>query len=260
MATNETGSVKSAMRTLDVLELFVDQGRPMAAIEVAAALAIPMSSLSYLLSTLTDRGYLRRAGRLYEIGPGIERFRPRPPAVGLVDLATPIVRLIRQELNETACFFVRQGFEVEALVSEVSSHALQYRIDVGERVPLHNFAGGKAVLASFDEVELAQYFATVERVAYTERSLRGEVELRTEIDEIRRTGIAYAREEHTLGIISVGRAVRIDAGNVGSISLAIPLTRYDADVDRLARRVLKRASDGLESAMIASPRQGPHPS
>lgn len=249
MATNETGSVKSAMRTLDVLELFVDQNRPMAAVDVAAALAIPMSSLSYLLSTLTDRGYLRRAGRLYEIGPGIERFRPRPPAVGLVDLATPIVRLLRQELNETACFFIRRGFEIEALVSEVSSHALQYRIDVGERVPLHNFAGGKVVLASLTDEELGQYFAMAERADYTAHTLRTEAQLRAEIDRIRDTGIAYAREEHTLGIVSVGRAVRIGDAELGAISLAIPLTRYDDEVDRTVRRALKNATAALESAI-----------
>ena len=43
----ETSSVKSATRTLDILEFVVGCARPVSAAEIAAALAIPVSSLSY---------------------------------------------------------------------------------------------------------------------------------------------------------------------------------------------------------------------
>ena len=67
MATASTngaaaGSVKSATRTLDIIEYVVAAGRPLVAQEISNALAIPVSSLSYLLSTLVERTYLQRAG------------------------------------------------------------------------------------------------------------------------------------------------------------------------------------------------------
>jgi len=57
--------VKSAMRTLDVIEFVVAHRQGVVAREIAGALAIPVSSLSYLLATLTERGYLTRSGRRY---------------------------------------------------------------------------------------------------------------------------------------------------------------------------------------------------
>ena len=54
---NTTSSqVKSATRTLDIIEYIVAHDRPLVAQEIAVALGIPVSSLSYLLGTLVDRG------------------------------------------------------------------------------------------------------------------------------------------------------------------------------------------------------------
>ena len=66
MATDpnaQSSQVKSATRTLDIIEYIVAHGRPLVAQEIAVALGIPVSSLSYLLGTLVDRGYLAREGR-----------------------------------------------------------------------------------------------------------------------------------------------------------------------------------------------------
>lgn len=72
------------MRTLDILELLVSQGQPLAAHEIASALAIPVSSLSYLLTTLADRGYIARTGRQYGPGEGLIRLQPPPVASSVV--------------------------------------------------------------------------------------------------------------------------------------------------------------------------------
>jgi predicted ArsR family transcriptional regulator len=64
-AGTTTSHVKSAMRTLDIIEYVVARGSPAVAQEIASALAIPVSSLSYLLATLVERGYLAREGRNY---------------------------------------------------------------------------------------------------------------------------------------------------------------------------------------------------
>ncbi len=66
--------VKSALRTLDIIEYVVARAGPCVAQEIASALAIPVSSLSYLLATLAERGYLAREGRHYLPGPGLARL------------------------------------------------------------------------------------------------------------------------------------------------------------------------------------------
>ena len=48
----QASQVKSATRTLDIIEYVVAHDRPLVAQEIAVALGIPVSSLSYLLGTL----------------------------------------------------------------------------------------------------------------------------------------------------------------------------------------------------------------
>lgn len=244
--TAPTSTVKSAMRTLDILELLVSQGRPLAAHEIASALVIPVSSLSYLLTTLAERGYVERIGRRYAPGRGLARLQPSVAADDLVARAGPIVRSLRLRLNETAGFFVPRGWEVEAAVSEIGTHALRYTLEVGRRAPMHAFAAGKAVLASFGEAELATYFAESDREAFTPKTLTGEAELRAELDEVRRTGFARTREEHTPGIHGVARVVRVDDRIAGAISVAIPVVRLTPEMEAETMHLLRRAVDVME--------------
>lgn len=232
--------VKSATRTLDIIEYVVARDRLVVAQEIADALQIPVSSLSYLLSTLVERGYLARDGRRYSPGPGLERIQPRAHEFSLTERATPLVRALRLQLNETASFFVRRGWEVEALATETSDHALRYAVRTGTLTPLHCFSAGKAILAALPDAEVDAFLAETDRQAFTERTIISAEALRTEIAAIRETGIAHTREEHSVGIHGVARAAIADGRLLGAFSVAIPTVRYDDAVAERAAALLTR--------------------
>ncbi|UAJ09076.1 IclR family transcriptional regulator [Glacieibacterium megasporae] len=240
-------TVKSATRTLDIIEYIVSRGRPLVAQEISEALGIPVSSLSYLLGTLVEREYLVRTGRRYASGPGLARLQTHTPVFSLADRVAPLVRTLRVQLNETASFFIRQGWEVEALATESSEHALRYAVSTGSRAALHGFSAGKALLAALADADLDRYLAETERTAFTATTIVAAASLRTEIDDIRRTGIAHTREEHTPGIHGMGRVARIDNEVIGAFSVAIPAVRFDAAVERRAADLLIRTADLLGS-------------
>lgn len=245
-------TVKSAMRTLDILEFVAAQPHPMAAHEIAAALDIPVSSLSYLLGTLVERSYLQRHGRLYAGGPGLERLHANKAEPSLADRVAPLVRMLRVQLNETATFFVRDGHSAQAVVTEVGEHALRYSLEVGRRAPLHALAAGKAMLATFSEQELEDYFTSAKLEPLTPHTITSVKRLRKEIEEARRSGYAHAREEYALGIASVGRPVMIDGRLPAALSVAVPLPRWNEEMDQRAMALLKRATD-----MIGAGRREP---
>ena len=252
MNASPPSNVKSAMRTLDILELLVRQRMPMAAHEIAAALAIPVSSLAYLLATLVDRGYVERLGRRYAPGEALARLNPSAGEPSLAERVAPLVRSLRIQLNETAGFFVRHGYEMEAVASETGVHALRYTVDVGARAPLHSFAAGKAILATLPDAELDEYLDEVPRIAFTPHTIVGAEALRAEIAQIRRTGIAHTREEDTPGIIGIGRAAIVDGAALGAFSVAIPMARFDAAVDARVVKALGQAVDLLAAGQTPS--------
>ncbi len=255
MADAPPATVKSAMRTLDILEFLVRQRRPLAAHEVATALSIPVSSLAYLLSTLCERGYLERVGRAYRPGPALARLHPLSAEPTLAERVGPLVRTLRIQLNETAGFFVRRGFEIEALASEIGLHALRYTLEIGQRAPLHSFAAGKALLATMPPAELDDYLAAAPRTEFTSHTLAEAEALRAEIAAIRASGIARTQEEHAPGIIGIGRAaIGADGVAIGAFSVAIPVARFDEDVEERAIKLLSRSAE-----LLAASDGGPSP-
>ena len=243
---SQSSQVKSATRTLDIIEYVAAHSRPLVAQEIAVALGIPVSSLSYLLATLVERGYLAREGRRYSAGPGLERLQAKSGRPSLAERAAPLVRTIRVQLNETTSCWIRSGWDVEAIVTESSEQALRYSIRTGERLPMHALAGGKALLATLSEHELERYFAESERSRFTPGSVTAEKALRRELAEIRATGFALADEEYSAGISGIGRAVTIGGDPVGSLSVGIPKARFDEAMQRRAKELLARASGLLE--------------
>ena len=79
MQPAESGSVKSAMRVLDLLEYLRRWNAAQTHTQIAAQLAIPKSSLTQLLKTLVSRGYLDYdpASKGYFLGPAIAALGQR---------------------------------------------------------------------------------------------------------------------------------------------------------------------------------------
>jgi IclR family acetate operon transcriptional repressor len=250
MASNpaQSSQVKSATRTLDIIEYVVAHPRPLVAQEIATALGIPVSSLSYLLATLVERNYLVREGRRYSPGTGLEKLQMHAEAYTLADRAAPLVRTLRVQLNETTSFWVREGWEVEALVTESSEQALRYAVPTGNRMPMHPLASGKALLARLGEAELDRYFRESERHHFSPSTITSEKALRKDIAETRKTGFSWADEEFSLGIIGIGRAVSMGGETVGALSVAIPKVRCDEAMRRRIENLLERTAGLLETA------------
>jgi IclR family acetate operon transcriptional repressor len=240
-----SNTVKSAMRTLEIIEFVVAHPQGHIAQDIAAALDIPVSSLSYLLGTLAEREYLIRDGRRYRAGPGLHRLIVPAASLTLADRVEPLVKVLRSELDETASFMVRSGWEVEALVTEASGQALRYAIEPGHRKPLHALAAGKAILAALPEAELARYFAECPRPRFTPHTLVDEADLRPALELIRREGVAEAHEENTLGICGLGATAWIKGEVVGAFAVAIPEVRFNPAVAAKARAALSRAAASL---------------
>ncbi|MBO0765611.1 MAG: IclR family transcriptional regulator [Hyphomicrobiaceae bacterium] len=234
------GSVKSAARTIDIVERIARFG-PATARELARATRIPESSLSYLLATLVERNWLCSLGdRTYALGSALSRLThgvvPSPDERRRAQL-----RLVSRATGETCSLFVRRGIDIEATDVELSSQLLRFTPEKGMRVPLHAFAAGKALLAQMSGAGLDAYFAAGTRTRFTAATLVEEAALRRDIVETRARGYAISWEEHTPGIVGMGVA----ASDQYSLSVAVPTARFDAAFEKLAAKVLREAVKAL---------------
>lgn len=234
------GSVKSAARTVDIVEQIARHG-PATARELARATRIPESSLSYLLATLVERDWLcSLSDRTYTLGSALSRLAAGT-APSPAERRRAQLKLVARTTGETCSLFIRRDHEIEATEIELSSQLLRFTPEKGMRVPLHAFAAGKALLAKMSAADLGGYFAGTARTRFTATTLVDEAALRRDIAETRRRGYAISREEHTAGIVGMGVA---DDDKI-SLSVAVPTARFDAAFEKLAARALLEAAKGL---------------
>jgi DNA-binding IclR family transcriptional regulator len=98
---------------------------------------------------------------------------------------------------------------------------------------MHSCANGKAVLAAMDELELRRVRLRLKCVARTANTLASWRALDAELGRIRKSGIAYDREEHSLGISAVGMAFRLPGGQLAALSIPVPTQRFRGVLPKL---------------------------
>ncbi|WP_204079855.1 IclR family transcriptional regulator [Mycobacterium riyadhense] len=129
-----------------------------------------------------------------------------------------IERIARATDGETVDLSILRGQRMLFIDQIESSHRLRAVSAVGVRFPLDRTANGKAALAVLDDDDAE---AALSR--FDSEIADG---LRREITEIRRTGIAFDRDEHTPGISAAAIAGRAVGDNVIAISVPAPTERF----------------------------------
>lgn len=145
-----------------------------------------------------------------------------------------IERVARATDGETVDLSVLRGQRMWFVDQIESSHRLRAVSAVGVRFPLEVTANGKAALATLDDAEA--------EVVISRFSSGVAARLRRETAEIRRTGLAFDRGEHTPGISAAAIARRTVGDNVVAISVPAPTERFLEKEQRIIA-ALRTAAD-----------------
>jgi DNA-binding IclR family transcriptional regulator len=240
--------VKSADRTLDILEWLAQAGERTTLGELSRELEIPKSSLHALLRTMQRRGWVESDAAGSRFGLGVRALLVGTSYVDSDDAvvaAADTLDWLSATLGETIHYGRLDGADIVYLAKRPSTHPLRLYSAIGRRLPAHTTALGKALLAeqSLDEVR--------ERLGpnptrLTDNTITAWRDLAEEFARVRERGFATDAEENTIGIhcfaVAVGPAPRSDA-----ISCSVPVARLTADMRRAILTALRGALERLGS-------------
>jgi DNA-binding IclR family transcriptional regulator len=236
--------VKSAMRTVALLDFFARQGGMYSLTAIQQELGYPKSSLYALLRTLVQLGWVETdpTGTLYRIGMRAllvgASYIDGDPVVGM---AHETLEWLAEATGETVHFGRLDDLDVVDLSSRPSRHDLRPVVRVGRRMPAHSTSLGKSLLADQDEPNLPAEF---ER--QTENTITDRAELTEELRRVRKRGYAIDREENTLGICCFGVVLRLQRPARDAISVSIPAARLSEAGERDIPALLMRARERIE--------------
>lgn len=249
----ETGggvrSVKSAERTIAVLEYLSSAKEACSLRDVSTALDMPRASGYALLTTLVNTGWLETDGvGRYRIG--IRALRAGAAYVerdDVVQRAQPVMNELNAELDETVHLARLDGSEVVYLATNISRHSLAVVSRPGRRLPSWATGLGKAILAErpWEEVDELLPETLEPRTTHT---ITDRAALCGELQEIRRRGHAVDEQESTIGLrcfavaLHFGSAVPNEA-----LSCSIPLVRLSPEREEVVVASLLRARTRITS-------------
>lgn len=176
--------VRQAANVLDLLEYFVQAKAPANLAEISTAMGWPRSSTFNLLTTLAQRGFLyepRPRGGYYPSPRWSWLLQGLAETELLPDDLRQAVDEVAIGTGETVAVTTPAGTNFVFLHVVESNAAIRFSAEVGQQLPIHSTAGGRALLAQYSSRELASLLKKVKFDKRTPRSFMNAEQVEAEI-------------------------------------------------------------------------------
>jgi DNA-binding IclR family transcriptional regulator len=251
--TNDKSQVQVIARAATILRALEDENSGLSLGQIAQRVNLARSTVQRIVSALETEKLVIAAtpnGRV-RLGPTILRLAASVRS-DFVSLARPFLERLSEELHETVDLSTVKKDHLVFIDQVIGSQRLRTVSAVGETFPLHCTANGKAYLAQLSESAIEALIGRTYEPR-TPKTLKRFELLIEDLKTARRTGIAFDREEHTLGVCAVGVALHDPLGNAVAISVPVPIQRFPDRQNMIAERLLatKRALEGRMNSAAA---------
>ncbi|MFG2564266.1 IclR family transcriptional regulator [Streptomyces sp. NPDC048567] len=209
-----------------VLNCYRPDGGAFRLTEIAARTGLAKTTAFRLCADLVRLGLLDRAGETYRLGGKLfELGSLVPRRQDLREAALPFLQDLFEATHETVHLGVREGFDV-VYVERIHGHdALALPSRIGGRLPLTCTGVGKALLA-FSDGALVEEVLARPLPRLSPHSITDPVRLRTVVEQIQVSGLAYEEQEATVGVSCIASPVFDGPTAVAALSVAVPRARF----------------------------------
>ncbi|MFI6294236.1 IclR family transcriptional regulator [Nonomuraea sp. NPDC050790] len=237
----ESSMVKSAERTVRILETLAASPDRLSLSELQAQTGFPRSSLHALMRTLVELKWVETDGAksAFGIGPHalltgtayLDKDQALPFALETLDD-------LRDEIGHTVHFARRDGAHVLYLATREGRRTHNVIPRVGRRLPAHVTALGQALLAQLTYDEVTGLLPD-KLVGYTPHTLTDHAKLAKELEQVRTRGWALESEQGTPGVKCVAVAVDYRIPATDAISCSMPADLDDDKLDKVIDAVTR---------------------
>ncbi len=234
--------IRVIARAADVLNVLGKHPDGLSLGEIALQVGLPRSTVQRIVQALDEANMVIAASPTsgVRLGPALLVLAASVKQISIAELARPLVVQLSRDTGETVDLAVL-GTHKAVVVDQIhGTHPLLAVSAVGNSLPLNCSASGKVLLASLPTERLAAMRNRLKLTAPTRHSITTWAALERELDSVRRSGVAFDREEYRMGICAVAIAVRGPGDEVAAISMPVPTERFNANEKRLVDTLVDR--------------------
>ncbi|MBT2268970.1 IclR family transcriptional regulator [Rhodococcus erythropolis] len=239
----------SVDKALALLTAFSGDARLLGVSDLARRTGLPKSTAFRLLGVLVAWGLVERVGTRYSVGMRLGKLAElagSPVSMDIRDIALPYLQDLYETTHETVHLAVSDGLDILYVEKIFGHNRVSTPSRVGGRINAGCTALGKAMLAFADAEVVGQVFQHMRPL--TAHTIASANVLGQQLEAVRRLGVAYDREESSIGVTCVGAPVLgPDSRVIAAISVTGPVYRFDpagraGAVTRAAQGIAKAAA------------------
>ena len=252
--------VQSLGRAFGILEEVARHREGINLADLSKRVGLHNSTTFHLVKTMVSLGYIRQEkNKRYRVGrPLFALAASSLDEIEMVNLATPILEDLSRATGESGHFAVRMGDSVIVVARTSGPGAFQLTDRVGVIRPAHCTALGKIMLAALRPDQLQRFVERVELKPSTEKSITEVALLLREIEDVRRSGIAFDDGEFNAEVRCIAVPVRDFTGNVvGALGISGPVWRLTIQALQSRSKIVQAAADRLSAEFGAKPEPSP---
>lgn len=249
-------SVKSAQRVLEVIEFFAEWRRPASIKEICQSLGYPQSSTSVLMKSLKDSGYFDHDARSGMYVPNVRLALATGWIQTQLFSEQSLLRLMERVLascGHTVMLGVQHGVHLRYLHVLQATREDRFLARNGSLRPLFRSAGGKMILTTCSEREVAQLLRRANAGEELPAQRRELPQVQHELERTRRDGWSMSLGTSMPGAGALAILLPVPRGQAPmALCLGGPMREIRRDRDHLLK-TLREAIDGFRQAVLAQP-------
>lgn len=220
--------VEALAKGLTILESFDVTHNEMTLSEVARRAELTPAAARRSLITLVTLGYVGQVGKRFHLTPKVMGLGSAFYFSAGIDQAfQPDLRALVERFGDASSVATLQEHEVLYVAHYSQQRARRASAVVGARYPAHATSLGRVLLAGLSDNQLDAYFAKVEPVALTSRTVTNREDLRRIIYKVREQGFATTVDELDYGVTALAVPIR---GARGQTVAALNSSGYSGQV------------------------------
>jgi DNA-binding IclR family transcriptional regulator len=253
METKGPGEIQSLARAFALLEAIAESAEGIGLTQLSKKTGLHSSTVFHLLKTMMALGYIRQGedNKRYFVGRSVFCLAATMRSeVMLVNVADPILRELAIKTGNSIVFGMRSGDEIIVVAKAEGNGAFQISERVGGTRPSHCTAMGKVVLAAMAQGRLEQHLAGYELKPFTQNTITDRTRLLQELDEVRRSGLAFDDAEFHPELRCVAAPVRDFTGQVmGALAMSGPAWRLSLNALQQRSALLREGADTFSAQL-----------
>jgi IclR family KDG regulon transcriptional repressor len=225
--------VQALERALDILDCFSFQKREQGLSEISEETGLNMTTAKRLIANLTSRGYLQQIPDSKRYQLGMRLFELGGIVFSSFSLRKVAANHLTRLQNETGTTVLLGAIMDDQLVyvdKREGNAMIRISSDIGWRRPLHYGMLGMVLMAYLDSAHIREILKRHPLEKHTPNTITDEDAFSIRLEQIRKNGFVFEREEAVEGVIGIAAPVRDYTRQViASLGVAIPMIKSNSE-------------------------------